>query len=64
MSRQEPDLREQLLQARAKVRRQLEILSAGPVGPDVGFQSGMVEKLTGILRELDQKINEDGSTES
>ena len=58
-------LREQLLEQRAEIRRQIEILQAGPLvsawggGPD--FES-VVAELTAALENIEQELDELGSS--
>lgn len=58
MSKSEKTLRQQLLEARANVLRQIEILQAGPLavkggGPD--FNS-VLAALTATLKEIDDSL--------
>lgn len=62
MPRREKSLREQLLEARTDIKRQLEILQAGPLvnarggGPD--FELAMAD-LTATLKEIEKRLDED-----
>jgi hypothetical protein len=64
MPRHEPSLRQQLMEARANVQRQIDLLRnkphAFPVTDDgvnfVGESSHLIDKLTGILREIDESL--------
>ena len=54
-------LRQQLLEARDNVERQIDILVAGPAskGKGGGFidNSGLIEELRGTLREINKALN-------
>jgi len=49
-------LREQLIEARDKVHRQLEILAAGPA--DFQWQPGLMDELRSVLAQLNKQIAE------
>jgi hypothetical protein len=75
MGRAEPSLREELLAARARLIRQIELLEApSSSGPGVGGagvdgqslgaplidSTGLIAELSGVLREIDLRLSELG----
>ena len=60
MPRSGPSLRQQLLDAREKIQRQIDILRAGPasLGKGGGFidNSGLIAELGETLREIDESL--------
>jgi hypothetical protein len=68
MGRREPDLREELLAARARLNRQIELLEApssrglglgGPgLGPPLIDNSALIAELVGVLHEIDLRLSE------
>jgi len=60
MSEPQSDLRQQLLEAQASIRRQIEILEAGPAslvpGGQVVDNSGVLAELKATLREIEDGL--------
>lgn len=56
MPRPRKSLRQELLDAQAKIERQLEILSAGP--HEMSWQPGTVEQMKVVLAEIKQQLEE------
>ena len=52
----EPPLREQLVEACTKVRRQISIINAGPVDSNMRFSPGVMVELQARLAELEQAL--------
>ena len=55
MSHPEPSLRQQLLQAHANLKRQIEIMSLGTIR-GFGYQPGSQEQLQGQLQEVEDAL--------
>ena len=62
MSRSEPSLKQQLLEARAKLERQVEIMELG--GVRFGYQPGLKEKLLEELQEVEDALARLGPDET
>jgi hypothetical protein len=61
----EKPIREQLIEARESLRRQIEILQAGPASIGKGGEfidnTDMIAELSGTLREIEQALADGGS---
>jgi len=61
LRRKEGPLRQQLLEAKAKVERELSIMEAGPTaGDQMGWQPDSITDLRRILADINQQIAELG----
>jgi hypothetical protein len=56
--RKKKSLRQQLIEARDKVERQLDIIAAGPI--ELPWQPGTAESLRATLAEINQQLAELG----
>jgi hypothetical protein len=59
----EKPLREQLIEARANVQRQLDVMAAGPIR-GFEYQPASIEGLENELREIDEALSQLGSTDA
>ncbi|HLZ74961.1 hypothetical protein [Phenylobacterium sp.] len=62
MSRSEPSLKQQLLEARAKLERQVEIMAVG--GIRFGYQPGLKEQLLEELQDVEDALARLGPDET
>ncbi len=62
MSRSEPSLKQQLLEARAKLERQVEIMALG--GIRFGYQPGLKEQPLEELQEIEDALARLGPDET